>query len=388
MRDERVVGLVLPHSYSYYRRILRGIAHFAEARPHWRFVSVAPEIGPAARDMLRSVDAAIVGIASRRWCDFLLDTRARIVNIDCIEPGLPVCRVGVDNLLIGQMAAQHFVERGIQSFAFAGHPRFVYSNERETGFRDALARSGHAVASYHTQSDYDYDLLGGNCPLDRAVGDWLKSLPRPLGLFTASDLWAAQATEVCREIDLRVPDDVAILGVDDDDLYCAIARPQLSSVIVPAEAIGRRAAAVADRLMSRNVRLNRDILLPPPGISERRSTDVLAISDPLVVAAVRFVRENAHRSLRVSDVLREVQISRRSLELRVFHSLGITLGEEIRRTRLEYAKRLLMQTELPIAEVATRSGFTDFRHLAVTFRHKVHQTPSQFRRERREAFRP
>jgi LacI family transcriptional regulator len=380
MPRERFIGLALSHAYSYYRDILRGITRFVEGRSHWRFVRLAPEVDRSVRETLRHVDAAIVDVNSRQWCDVLLKTRARIVNVGNVVPGLPLARVGVENRAIGRMAAEHFLERGLRSFAFVGRRQFLFSIEREEGFRTALAAAGHKLAVYHSHSRSDYDPMASVRLLDRGVSRWLLALTRPAGILTPNDLWGVEVTEACWQVGLRVPEDIAVLGVDDDDLHCAIARPLLSSVIVPAVSIGMKAAELVDRLLnSRRRTLSHDVLLAPPGIAVRRSTDILEIDDPDVVTAIRFIRENCHRRLQVADVLREVPVSRRWLERRVFHALGITLGAEIRRTRLERAKRLLVQTGLPLADVAAQSGFSDLRHLEVTFRHELNKTPTQFR---------
>lgn len=381
MYRERVIGLVLSHGYAYYRRILRGIAEFADRRPEWRFESVAPEIGRPVHELLKNVDAAIMGICSREWCDLARRSRARIVNIDCVLPGLPMPRVGVDNRMIGQLAAQHFLERGIRSFAFVGHPQFLFSTEREDGFRSSLIQAGHSVSVYQSAVQHSFDVTGCRPQLDARAQRWLASLPRPSGILAADDALAADLLRLCAQTEIRVPEDLGILGVDDDDLYCEISRPRLSSVIVPAESLGFLAAKEAELLIKRRRQfMTRDVLISSPGIAVRRSTDTLAIRDPDVVAAIRFIRENCHRAIAVPDVLRVISVSRRSLERRILEALGITLGAEIRRARLERAQRLLMESDMSIAEVALQSGFSDFRHLAVTFRHEHGQTPTQFRR--------
>ena len=180
------------------------------------------------------------------------------------------------------------------------------------------------------------------------LADWLLSLPLQTGVLAMCDHWAVEVLQICRDVGLRVPEDIAVLGVDDDEFYCQLARPALSSVILASEAIGLRAAELIDSLLGKsNKRRNLapEILLPPVGIATRRSTDVLAIDEPNVVAAIRFIRENCNRPIDVSDVLKEVPVSRRWLERRVQDVLGITLGAEIRRVRIERAKRLLTPNE-------------------------------------------
>jgi LacI family transcriptional regulator len=184
---------------------------------------------------------------------------------------------------------------------------------------------------------------------------------------------------------LRVPEDVALLGVDDDDLYCELARPPLSSVILPTERIGYEAAALLDRLLAGANPPAEPILIPPTGVPARRSTEVLAIQDREVVQAVRFIREYAHLPLRVTDVLREVPVGRRTLERRCHKALGWGLGEEIRRVHLERARSLLANTDLPMKTLAHEAGFSDFRQMAVLFRREMGMPPTAYRRQTRTA---
>jgi LacI family transcriptional regulator len=204
-----------------------------------------------------------------------------------------------------------------------------------------------------------------------------------VGVFVPSDDWGLQVSEVCRRLGLRVPEEIALLGVDDDDLECEMTRPRLSSVIVPAERIGFEAAALLDRLISGERPATAQILVTPPGVATRRSTEVLAIDDRNVAAAVRFIREHAHVPLRVADVLKEVVVGRRTLERKCHTALGWGVGEEIRRSHLDLARRLLVRTSLPMKVVAERSGFTDFRHMAGVFRQEVGMAPTTYRRQSR-----
>lgn len=381
--QERFIGLAMTRKFAYYRDILRGIVGFAENQPHWRFVTLGENVDRTTRETLKHVDGVIAGIHTREWCRVLQRTRVPFVNIDCRVPGLPVPRVGVDNRLIGQIAARHFEERGLRSFAFIGHKHSLYSIEREAAFREAVTAANHRLAVYHTQNEHVFDDTGtAGLMNNRGVQRWLLSLSLPTGVLTPNDLWGMELAEVCRKVGLRVPEDIAVLGVDDDDLYCAMSRPPLSSIIVPSQAIGLRAAMLLKGLMDRRKPcLKRDVLLPPGSIVVRRSTDLVAIDDPDVIAAIRFIRENSHRPLRVADVLREVPVSRRWLERRVTAAIGVTLGTEIRRAHLDRARKLLAETSLSITQVAEGSGFSDLRHLEVTFHREFGRTPTQFRRE-------
>jgi LacI family transcriptional regulator len=215
--------------------------------------------------------------------------------------------------------------------------------------------------------------------LDVAVQRWVQRLPKPVGIFASTDIWGVQLAEVCRQTGLRVPEDVALVGVDNDDLLCEVARPSLSSIALPTERIGFEAAALLDRILARERPSLRPRLLPPIGVVARQSSDVLALDDPEVAAAVRFIREHSHTSIGVKDVLRAVTISRRSLERRFQAALDRTVWEEIRRAHLERAKSLLAGTAMPMWAVAEQAGFSDPRQLSVVFRQETGLTPTAYR---------
>jgi LacI family transcriptional regulator len=220
--------------------------------------------------------------------------------------------------------------------------------------------------------------------LDRAVARWLTLLHKPVGVLAPNDVWAYQLLEVCRQKALRVPDDVALVGVDNDDLLCGLARPPLTSVATPAERVGYEAAALLDRLMASPGRADGAPPLPPLpplGVVARQSTDVLMVDDPAVAAAVRFIRERACTPIGVEDLLRAVPLPRRTLERRFRAALGRGPGEEIRRTRVERARYLLGASRSSMGEVARAAGFADAKHFCVAFRRHTGQSPSSYRRE-------
>lgn len=373
------IGLVFSYSFAFYRRVVHGIRVFAETRPRWLFTSVYPEEQPLRTVGALKPDGLIAAVNTVALAQALASWRRPFVNVSAILPEPPLPRVGEDNLAIGRLAAEHFLERGLCHFGFVGPPDWLYSREREQGFRRAIEAAGYRVASYHDPACGPFDPSARHRPLDRRMRRWLFGLPKPVGLFATDDLWGLQLTEACRQTDLRIPEDVALLGAEDDDLHCDLARPRLSSVCVPAEQIGWEAAALLDRLLAGARPPRRPVLLPPQGVAARRSTEVLAIDDPDVVAAARFIRGHGHLPLFVADVLREVPVERRSLERRFRKALGRGIWEEIRRVHLERAKRLLAETDLSIKAVAEQSGFTDFRHLAVVFRQELGLSPTAYR---------
>ncbi|MBI3463024.1 MAG: substrate-binding domain-containing protein, partial [Planctomycetes bacterium] len=256
---------------------------------------------------------------------------------------------------------------------------------REAGFRQDLAAQGHAPSCYYERATVTYRHRGRLLALQAGLQRWVQSLPKPVGIFACHDIWGLQAVEACRLAELRVPEDVAIIGVDNDDLLCELARPSLSSIAVPTLRIGHEAAALLDRLLRGSRPPRQPILIPSSGIVARQSSDVLALRQPDVAAAVRYIRDHAHRPICVADVLREVAVGRRSLERQFRAVLNRGIWGEIRRVHLDRARELLATTAQSIAEVATQAGFTDLQQLSRVFRQETGLTPSAYRRRFHEA---
>jgi LacI family transcriptional regulator len=374
------VGLVCNYHLAYTRGVLRGVTRWAQARPRWVFVPIDTDKLTAAALRSAGVDGAIAQVITGSLADTFREWERPLVNVASVLPGLPFPRVVVDHRLVGGLAAGHLLERGFRHFGFVGHPRHLYSTEREAGFRRALSATGGSVACYYERPARSYQQRGRLLALDPRLQRWLRDLPKPAGVFACHDVWALQVVEACRLGGLRVPEEVAVVGVDNDDLICELARPSLSSVVVPAERVGYEAAALLERLLAGEPPPRDPVLLPPPGVVARQSSDVLAIGDPDVAAALRYLRDHAHAPLRVADVLRAVPISRRALERRFRALLGRGLAEEIRRVRVERAKHLLATTELRMAEVTERAGFASQPQLSRVFRRETGLTPTAFRR--------
>lgn len=377
------IGLVFSHTLAYCRGVLRGIKWYAEAAPHWTFLPVSPE--PHSLRTLHAFRPAgvIAHIFSEELARSLARLRAPVVNVCGVLPEAPLPRIGVDDRRCGALAAEHLLACGLRHFGFVGHRDHGYSLRREAGFREGIERAGSRVANYYESRPRPFDPMGRLWAQDRAIQHWVRDLPEPVGIFAPNDIWGVQLTEVCLRAGLQVPEDIAILGVDDDDLLCEFARPSLSSIALPTQRIGYEAAREVDRLLRGAKARSRPLLLPPLGVIARRSTDILAIEEADVAASLRIIRQRAYQPIRVTDLLREVPASRRSLERRFRKVLGRSILDEIRRVHVERASQLLAQTDLPLHRVAERSGFTDAKRFSSVFRRLVGLTPSAYRQQLR-----
>jgi LacI family transcriptional regulator len=283
-----------------------------------------------------------------------------------------------NNQAIAMLAADHLLERGFNSFGYCGYPRSPingWSEEREHAFVRYLAKRDQSCAVFHGQHRSTRQWL----VVQRSLGEWLRHLRKPVGIMAANDNRGRQILEACRVYDLRVPDEVAVIGVDNDELLCRLSSPQLTSVEQGASKLGYAAAALLDQIMSGRKPRQRHFVIDPTGVVTRQSTDVLAIEDPKVAQAMVFIREHACDRIKVPDVVKAVAISRSGLENRFASVLGYTIRTAIRRTQLERARRLIFETDVPLKQVAAETGFKSVQHMTTVFRQGFGQTPASYR---------
>jgi LacI family transcriptional regulator len=211
------------------------------------------------------------------------------------------------------------------------------------------------------------------------MGHWLAALPRPLGVLTCNDERGLHVLNACQRIDAAVPDEVAVLGIDDDDLLCSLCRPPLSSVVPNPERIGYEAASLLDCLIAGAKPPRRELLVEPLGVTARQSTEVLALDDPNLSAALRYIREHACEGIMVPEVLKQVPLSRTALERQFRKYLGHSPQAEIRATQLKRVKELLAETELSLQQIAKLTGYKHPEYMNVAFKRLTGQTPGHYR---------
>jgi LacI family transcriptional regulator len=408
--------LVLPTEYAYARGVMRGIIAatrernlYASGLPGKRGVERLPWLfnvyrgiyGHSSRYLTKwfgdwNPDGIICQIYDDRLARVYRETRRPVVELFESRSKSEFPRILPDDVATGEMAARHFLERGFRHFGFFGATWMLWSGERGAGFRQEIERTFNERAknakdgepprefSFSNYGAIDQSapsvLRGSHERRRAAMGDWLASLPKPVAVFAANDLWGSELVQAARERSLRVPDDVAILGVDNEELLCELSHPPLSSIRMGTEQIGRKAVEVLEMLM-RSKRAPATVpRVAPVEIVTRQSTDVLAVEDSDVAAALRHIRLRAVEGLSVKQLLAEIPVNRRTLERRFIGVLGHTPLQEIHRVRLERAK-VLLQTELPIYDVAQRSGFATPEYLATSFLRSTGMTPTTYRRQ-------
>lgn len=360
MTDLVRIALLFRLTPGYNEGVVRGLAAHARPTRPWLFRFFEKPDATALRAF--RPDAGVCCLTDAVVAATIRRLRFPLVNLGMNElaPRLP--QAGNDDPAIGAAAARHFLDRGFTAFAYLALADTPAARRREQGFTSILAAAGHQ-ASRHIGAHPDA---------------WLLGLPRRSGIFAFNDQAAAQVADRCRDLRLRLPEDLALVGADNTESLCLLAYPPLSSVAVAAERIGQAAGAMLDGLLAGHAVESR--FLPPLGVVTRQSSDLIAVEEPHVAAALRFIRAHATEPIRVHDVARAVPIARRTLEERFRARLGRSLLDEIHRVHLECAKQLLLTTDWPMPRVAEASGFTDAKRFATVFGQSEGTTPLRFRR--------
>ena len=367
------VGILVDFAGGYGRSVLHGVMHFAQfAANDWEF-AMPPmyRLSRTGRLDPRQLDGVIVMLHDERSARPFQQARVPVVNTarTLSLERLQLARlhsVLPDDEAVGRMAYRYFRERGFSNFAFCGHPTGDWSLARQHAFANSARADGFEChATVHA---------------DQVPAKWLAGLPKPVALLAANDRYSWYAVDACRIAGRKIPDDIAILGVDNDELTVAMARPALSSIELPGFRIGEEAAALLGALMAGERVSPVPRLLPPDSVISRASTDVLAMDDEAVVQALRFIRANGSKAITVDDVLDAVPLGRRSLERRFRQALGRSLLDEIRQVHIERSKRLLRETTLDMPVIARESGFASAVRFSTVFHQVVGMPPTAFRR--------
>jgi LacI family transcriptional regulator len=378
-------------SMSYGREILHGISQYIREYGPWSVYLEQRSLQDPEPPWLRGWkgDGIILGEVSPSSSS-ALRRRLRIPTVDLdeqVDPENPLAGRGrphiqSDHRALGTLAAEHLLERGFTYFAYFGYPVFGWSRRSSEGFATRVHAAGYSCHQYRDAQpvSFGHQLPSWEDEVDGA-SRWIAALPKPLGLMACNDFRGLQALDACRRAGVAVPEEVAVIGVDNEVLACEMANPPLSSVIPDCRRIGYEAAALLDRLMKGEPppRTTREI--PPIGIVTRQSTEVTAIADPTVAEAMKFIREHACEGITVEDVLDRVTVSRSVLQKRFRESLGRTLHEAIAGVRLRRVKQLLLETDLACEVLAERAGFSSRAYLSVVFKRSTGTTLAAFRRE-------
>lgn len=377
------VLLLVDFSEEYGRGLLNGIAKYSRLFGPWSFCRIplvyrnkddVNEIILWAREW--GADGIIAQIENESIYKQLLELNKPLIAQDANErfPHIP----NITGLYreTGQMAANYFLEKGFRNFGFYGFENIVWSRERCQGFSEIIEKNGYKVHQYQHQKEETPPLWSYK---ETDLSDWLKELPKPSAILCCDDNQGQHVTEACKAVNLSVPEQISVLGVDNDLSICNLSDPPLSSISLNTEKAGFETALLLDKMMKGNESLIEDIFVEPLQVVTRRSTDFLAIGDKEISKALHFIYYNYKENIHVNDVVKATALSRRVLEKRFHTLLKRTILQEINRQRMEHVKNLLIETRLPVSDISIICGYTDYKNLSRYFRKHEGISPLEFR---------
>lgn len=377
------VALLIDTATDWGRRMIRGIGRYAKQQGGWDiWLEQRCQHAPGRLPPGWQGDGVIARVADRAMGRYLAETPGLVVNVSSARiPSVSFPTVTADLHAAAKLAAEHLLDQGFRHFGYYAPLGFSYVDIHYHSFVEHLAEAGLTC-----------DLL----PARRGKGTkatwqrqqeelrrWLKELPTPVAVVTWTSDRGREVLYACRAEGLLVPEQVAVMGGDEDSLLCETCNPPLSGVALTSERIGYEAAALLDRMMEGKRPPKEPVLIEPTRVVVRQSTDTLAITDPDLARAIAFVRGHATSPIQVDDILREVAISRSSLDRKFQEALGRTPAQEIRRVRLERTKELLADTDMSVVQVTAASGFASREYLAHAFKQATGMTPREFRNRTR-----
>lgn len=385
-RRPKQVALILQTRLEENIGICKGIAAFEREQCDWNFF---------LDDQAMSVTNP-AWLFRKKWDGVICRHRFSMILEECRRRGVPcvdlddsnhrlsdVPKIRPDNRVVGHVGAEHFLDRGFTHFGYCGFSSEDWSNERREGFREALqavklpCQILETVYSHELTPDWDL-------AEQERIRQWLRKLPRPIAIMACNDLRALQVIAAIHDLGLRIPDEVAVLGANNETVRAEMSHPPLSSVPLNAFEWGRTAAKLLHQQMERTgEEVPRETFIEPASVVVRRSTDALAIEDPAIVKALRIIHQEGCGGLRVDDLARRVSVSRSLLERRFRKFLRRSPQEEIRNVKINRTRQLLLETDKTLAEIADLTGFEHPEYLSVMFKRLTGESPRDFRQRHR-----
>ena len=380
------VALLIESSRAYGRGLLYGIADYVKTYGPWSIFYHERVVGDTAPHQLRDwgLDGMIIRIENRQLIDTVRKMKIPTVDLFGRHKLKGVPSMMHDPRSTGRLAAEHLLDRGFTRFGYCGLAGVHFSGLRQKHFEERLAEAGYKPSVFiagtdnKNQVDVAHTELS-NLAKSRELMQWLHELPKPVGVMACNDPMGQQLLTACGECDFAVPEEIAVIGVDNDELVCELCDPPLSSVQPNNRKTGFDAAAMLDRMMQGKEVSDEKIFVRSLGIVTRQSTDVMAIEDVDTATAVQYIREHACEGISVDDVIKHVLLSRSTLERRFLQYLGRTPYAEITRVRMDRIKYLLESTDLPLRGIADLTGFQHIERMCTLFKTHEGIAPGQYR---------
>lgn len=378
MNDIKKVLVFVETSREYGRSLIKGILSYCKCIPKWKIELPLPfyiqqnRITAYKKTIQQGDYDGIIGhVHNRSDCSFILNSNTPAI-LQSIYSHIEGEKMNVDNIGIGIKAADFFLQKGHINFGFFGCRKLYFSAERSDAFSNHL-QSGNYF-EYSTGID-----IKSNKEKFEKIGNWLKALPRPIGILACNDEWATLLNEACAFCEIKVPEEVSILGVDNDEIVCKTTWPYISSIVLSTEKAGFAAAAMLDKMMRTKQQGSQLISIGPTYIEERQSTDITVIKDEIVSKALQYIKNNIDKPIQVPNVLDHVLVSRRNLQDRFNRVLGYSVLHQIRKMQIERVANLLIQSDLSITKISNICGFTAYANFSRLFKKYKGITPTNYR---------
>jgi len=377
MKNIPKVILIIETSRAFGRGLLLGITKYARLHGPWTFY-LEPEGLMSSSPKLKDWHSDGIITRNSNIMEQLLKLNIPTIIVPHDPknyPNLPAVKTDGEN--ISKMAAEHLYNKGLKNFAFCGYHDIPWSIERKKYFDKFFNKKGFSVHSFlSTPSKRKWEKE------QKLMTEWLKALPKPVGIMACNDDKGRHLIEACKIAELRIPDDIAVIGVDNDDLICDLCDPPLSSVALNVEKAGYEAAELLDKLMNGNVKTKdrTTIIVKPTHVRTRYSTDIISTEDTELGKAISYIRENFRKSIYVADVVKATALSRRTLEQRFKQKLNRSINSEITRLRIEYISSLLLETDLSISDIAYGLDFSSVEHISRYFHKETGKSLREFRK--------
>ena len=359
------IVLLLETSRAFGRQLIIGIARYSRLYGPWSFYKEPIDLKSSIPHLTNWKPDGIIMRDSLITKELL---KLKIPTILAIHDSkypkdLPVIKT--DSYSIAKMASEHLLEKGLKNFAFCGFDNYDWSKERKLYFSRFNSKAGYKTHIYLQpkrikKDDWQNEL--------QHVSEWIKSLPKPVGIFACNDDRGQHILEVCKSINLNVPEDVAVIGVDNDPMVCEIGDPPLTSIALNVESAGYEAAKLLDQLIDKKKVGLRKMIVTPSHVVQRQSTDIFAVNDDEVATAIRYIKNNAKNKILVKDVVKATSISRRTLEKRFKKTIHRSIYREIQQVRIELISKLLVETDLSISQITSLFSFTGVEHISRYFK--------------------
>tara|TARA_R110002073_G_scaffold27840_3_gene89092 strand:+ start:13172 stop:14350 length:1179 start_codon:yes stop_codon:yes gene_type:complete len=378
------VALIVETSRSYGRNVLRGVASFAQSRTNWSLLHQEMTLDMSLPAWLSATHIqGVIVRADKATIGSLRQLNVPLIDVRCHEHFEGIPQIETDDQLVAKLAFDHLWDRGFRRFAFCGFQHAHYSATRLRFFKNLVAGAGCPLSYYETPTRRDLSLTQiEQCGVndESQLSEWLRSLTPPTGLFVCNDIRGQQVLNACRTLDVAIPDDIAVIGVDDDDVICPLTDPPLSSVRPDAEMVGYRAAEILQEMINGLLAPESIEYVPPTSVVQRLSTQVIAIEDREVARVCKYIRDHACDGIDVHDVAEFTTLSRRQLERRFRSELGGTPHDEIVKVQIARVEKLLRETTLTLEQIAPLAGYSHKEHLSKIFKRRTGKSPGEYRR--------